>query len=186
MQTPASCYSFPARSPGAPVMRGPRRLDPDRAVDHLPRLYRAARAWARSREEAEDLVQETYARVLARPRFLRGEDELGYLLRALRNTLVSQRRAESRRPQTAPLVEEGALRGHPGDDPAEAAQTREVYAAIHELPDEFRDALVAVDIAGLSYGEAAQALGVPEGTVTSRLFRARDRVARRLEDRPEI
>ena len=126
-------------------------------------------------------MQETYARVLARPRFLRGEDELGYLLGALRNTLVSQRRAQSRRPQTAPLVEDSALGGHSRADPAEAAETREVYAAIDELPEEFRDALVAVDIAGLSYGEAARALGVPEGTVTSRLFRARDRVARRLE-----
>jgi RNA polymerase sigma-70 factor (ECF subfamily) len=161
-------------------MRAPRRLDPDRAVEHLPRLYRAARAWTRSREEAEDLVQETYARVLARPRFLRGEDELGYLLRALRNTLVSQRRAASRRPQTAPLLEDVALGGHSGDDPANAAESRQVFAAIHELPEEFRDALVAVDIVGLSYGEAARVLGVPEGTVTSRLFRARDRVAGRL------
>ena len=58
-----------------------RRLDPDRVAEHLPRLYRAARAWTRSREEAEDLVQETYARVLARPRRLRNADELGYLLR---------------------------------------------------------------------------------------------------------
>src|SRR4051794_41936220 len=87
-------------------MRAPRRLDPDRAVVHLPRLYRAARAWSRSREEAEDLVQETYARVLSRPRVIRGEGELGYLLRALRNTLVSQRRAEGRRPTTSPLLEE--------------------------------------------------------------------------------
>jgi RNA polymerase sigma-70 factor (ECF subfamily) len=162
-------------------MRAPRRLDPDRAVEHLPRLYRAARAWTRSREEAEDLVQETYARVLARPRVLRGDDELGYLLRALRNTLVSRRRTESRRPQTTPLIDELAVGARSGDDPAEAVETHEVYAAIHELPDEFRDVLVAVDVVGLSYGEAARALGVPEGTVTSRLFRARDRVARRLE-----
>jgi RNA polymerase sigma-70 factor (ECF subfamily) len=158
----------------------PHRLDPDRAVEHLPRLYRAARASVRSREEAEDLVQETYARVLARPRFLRGEEELGYLLRALRNTLVSQRRAAGRRPQTMELVEDEAVAGHAGQDPANAAESREVYAAINELPEEFREALVAVDIVGLSYGEAARALGVPEGTVTSRLFRARDRVARKL------
>ena len=162
-------------------MRAPRRLDPDRAVEHLPRLYRAGRAWTRSREEAEDLVQDTYARVLARPRFLRGEDELGYLLRALRNTLVSRRRAESRRPQTAPLVDEpSAVRSDSGD-PAEAVESHQVYTAIHELPEDFRDALVAVDIVGLSYGEAARALGVPEGTVTSRLARARARVADRLE-----
>ncbi len=161
-------------------MRAPRRLDPDRAVEHLPRLYRAARAWTRSREEAEDLVQETYARVLAKPRLLRGEDELGYLLRSLRNTLVGQRRAERRRPVTAELADEGRLGTRASDDPAAATETREVYAAIAALPSEFRDALVAVDVAGLSYPEAARALGVPEGTLTSRLFRARDRVARSL------
>ena len=157
-------------------MRVPRRLDPDRAVEHLPRLYRAARAWTRSREEAEDLVQETYARVLARPRLLREEGEVGYLLRALRNTLISQRRTEGRRPVTAELVEDLAG-GRAGDDPAETVETRRVYAAIAELADEFREALIAVDIVGLSYQEAARALGVPEGTLTSRLFRARDRVA---------
>jgi RNA polymerase sigma-70 factor, ECF subfamily len=163
------------------VLPALRRLDPDRAVEHLPRLYRAARAWTRSREDAEDLVQETYARVLARPRFLRGEDELGYLLRALRNALVSRRRAESRRPQTTELVEEPAA-ARSGDDPVDSVESRQVYAAIQELPEEFREALVAVDIVGLSYGEAARALGVPEGTVTSRLARARDRVASRLEE----
>lgn len=157
-------------------MRVPRRLDPDRAVEHLPRLYRAARAWTRSREEAEDLVQETYARVLARPRLLREVDEVGYLLRALRNTRISQRRTEGRRPVTTELVDDLA-RGRAGDDPAETVETRRVYAAIAELADEFREALVAVDIVGLSYQEAARALGVPEGTLTSRLFRARDRVA---------
>jgi RNA polymerase sigma-70 factor, ECF subfamily len=160
----------------------PRRLDPDRVVEHLPRLYRTARAWTRSREEAEDLVQETYARVLARPRFLRNEDEVGYLLRAMRNTLVSRQRARSRRPQTTPLVEDVGAAASSRADPARAAEVRQVYAAIHELPAEFRDALVAVDVTGLSYEEAARALGIPEGTLTSRLFRARDRVARRLEE----
>src|SRR6266480_514707 len=110
---PASCLA---------LMRAPRRLDPDSVVEHLPRLYRAARAWTRSREEAEDLVQETYARVLARPRLLRGEDELGYLLRALRNTLISQRRAEGRRPVTTELVEESAVGTRASDDPAEATE----------------------------------------------------------------
>jgi RNA polymerase sigma-70 factor, ECF subfamily len=161
-------------------MRPPRRLDPDRVVEHLPRLYRAARAWTSSREEAEDLVQETCAHVLARPRLLTGEDELGYLVRALRNTLVSQRRATSRRPATASLTDDLPLAAPASDDPAEMLEINEVYAAIAEMPDEFRDALVAVDLAGLSYQEAARALRVPEGTVTSRLFRARDRLARRL------
>lgn len=165
-------------------MRPPRRLDPDRVGEHLPRLYRAARAWTDSREEAEDLAQETSARVLARPRFLRGESELGYLLRALRNTLISQRRAQSRRPATTPYEEELAGGARSVDDPARAAELREVHAAIAELPEEFRDALVAVDVAGLSYPEAARALRIPEGTLTSRLFRARDRVGRRMGGEP--
>jgi RNA polymerase sigma-70 factor (ECF subfamily) len=163
-------------------MRAPRRLDPERAVQHLPQLYRAARAWTRSHEEAEDLVQDMYARVLARPRMLRGEDELGYLLRALRNTLISGLRTQRRRPETTELVDDTVLGTRPSDDPAAAAEIRRVHAAIAELPDEFRDALVAVDIAGLSYQEAARAFGVPEGTLTSRLFRARDRVARLLSE----
>lgn len=162
-----------------------RRLDPERAVEHLPRLYRAARAWTRSREEAEDLVQDMYTRVLSRPRLIRGEDELGYLLRALRNTLISRRRAERRRPVTTELLDESPLGSRAKDDPAEALQTRQVFAAIADLPEDFRDALVAVDVAGLSYPEAAKALGVPEGTLTSRLFRARDRVARMLSEGAE-
>jgi len=161
-------------------MRVPRRLDPDRVVEQLPPLYRAARAWTSSREEAEDLVQETCAHVLARPRLLTGEDELGYLLRALRNTLISQRRSERRRPVTTELDEDLAVGTRLSDDPAVAVENRQVFSAIEELPEEFRDALVAVDVAGLSYEEAARALGIPEGTLTSRLFRARDRVARRL------
>ena len=165
----------------------PRRLDPGRVVAHLPRLYHAARAWTSSREEAEDLVQETCVRVLARPRLLYGEDELGYLMRALRNVLVSQRRAADRRPQAVELRDDEQLQSLGADvarsrdgDPVASAAHAEVMAAIAELPDEFRDALVAVDVAGLSYREAARLLGLPEGTVTSRLFRARDRVAARL------
>jgi predicted DNA-binding protein (UPF0251 family) len=96
-----------------------------------------------------------------------------------RNTLISQRRTERRRPATAELADDLAG-GRATDDPAESVEIRQVYAAIADLADEFREALVAVDIVGLSYQEAARALGVPEGTLTSRLFRARDRVARRM------
>ena len=168
-------------------LRIPHRLDPDQIVEHLPRLYRAARAWTGSREDAEDLVQETCALVLARPRLVR-EDDVGYLMRAMRNTLVSQRRAEARRPVASRLDEESddgvSDRAAPRGDAAHAAENAEVFAAISELPAEFRDALVAIDVAGLSYQEAAGVLGVPEGTVTSRLFRARDRLARRLGAEP--
>jgi RNA polymerase sigma-70 factor, ECF subfamily len=150
-------------------------------VTHLPVLYRAARAWTSSREDAEDLVQETIAQSLARPRLLRSEGDVGYLMRAMHNVLVSQYRTAGRRPVPTPLTEDLALTDAAGIDPARAAELHEVLTAIAELPDEFRDAIVAVDVAGLSYTEAAHALNVPEGTVTSRLSRARDRLAQRLE-----
>ena len=76
-----------------------RRLDPTSLGQHLDALYRAAWALCGSHEDAEDLVQETFARVLARPRVIRG-DERGYLMRALRNTFYSRLRTASRRPQT--------------------------------------------------------------------------------------
>jgi RNA polymerase sigma-70 factor, ECF subfamily len=158
-----------------------RELDPARLGDHLDRLFRAAWALCGSRQDAEDLVQETYLRVLARPRFLRGEDDLGYLLRALRNTFLNQRRAAARRPRADPLPE-GAefVEQRSTSDPEKALEASEVYAAVAALPDDFRDVLVAVDVAGLSYDEAATALGIPPGTVMSRLYRGRQQVARRL------
>ena len=60
-----------------------------------------------------------------------------------------------------------------------------MFAVIAALADPFRDALVAVDVAGLSYGEAAELLGTKEATITSRLFRARAQVARGMESTPQ-
>jgi RNA polymerase sigma-70 factor, ECF subfamily len=158
-----------------------RALDPARVGDHLDRLYRAAWALCGSREAAEDLVQETYARVLARPRLLRHDNDLGYLLRALRNTFLTQRRSESRRLRHVPLPDgQDLLPDLAVREPPAALEAREVYAAIAALPDHYRDVLVAVDVAGLSYREASSALRVPEGTVMSRLHRARRQVARRM------
>ncbi|HSD81771.1 MAG TPA: RNA polymerase sigma factor, partial [Solirubrobacteraceae bacterium] len=155
-----------------------RPLDPAALGDHVDRLYRAAWALCGSREDAEDLVQETFARVLAKPRRVHASGELPYLLVTLRHTFVSGRRAASRRPVTAPLPEDL----EPADQrtalrPEEAAAAHEVFAHIAALPGHFRDALVAVDVAGLSYGEAAEMLGIPEATVACRLHRARAHVA---------
>src|SRR3954453_20796568 len=82
-----------------------RQLDPEHLGDHIDRLYRAAWALCGSREEAEDLVQDTFARVLAKPRVLRSDDDIGYLWRVLRNTFVSSRRTAARRPRSAPMPE---------------------------------------------------------------------------------
>jgi RNA polymerase sigma-70 factor, ECF subfamily len=166
------------------------RLDPQALVTHLDRLYRVAWALCGSREEAEDLVQETAARVLAKPRRLHGHDELAYLVRALRNTFLLTRRTRSRRPRevaTLDQVETAEVRGAGGGaaasrlgSPAAALEASELFAAIAALPEDFRHALVAVDVAGLSYKEAADLLDTREATIASRLFRARERVAQAL------
>jgi RNA polymerase sigma-70 factor, ECF subfamily len=158
-----------------------RQLDPQSLGDHIDRLYRAARALCRSREEAEDLVQETFARVLSRPRTLRADNDLGYLLRALRNTFLSTRRTASRRPRTEPCPDQlEFIEDRQAVRPEASVEAAEVYAAISVLPDDFRDAIVAIDVVGLSYREAAHALGVREATITTRLYRGRRRVARAL------
>ncbi len=172
-----------------PSGAGPREgrlLDPSTLGDHIDRLFRAAWALSGSRADAEDLVQETFARVLAKPRRIRNDDDLGYLLRVLRNTFISWRRAAARR-----LAPEALADGFepvdpsPASRPEQAAEAGEVFAAIAALPESFRDALVAVDVSGLSYREAAELLGAKEATITSRLFRARAQVARGMESTPD-
>jgi RNA polymerase sigma-70 factor, ECF subfamily len=158
-----------------------RQLDPEALGDHIDRLYRAARGLCGSREEAEDLVQETFARVLRKPRILRSEDDLGYLLRVLRNTFISTRRAAARRPQvTAPPEALDMVEDRSSAQPEARIEAEEVYNAIAALPDDFRDAVVAIDLIGLSYREASRSLGVREATITTRLHRGRQRIARSL------
>jgi RNA polymerase sigma-70 factor, ECF subfamily len=160
-----------------------RQLDPEGLGDHIDRLYRAARALCASREESEDLVQETFARVLRKPRMLRSEDDLGYLLRVLRNTFISARRAASRRPQA--VVPPGTFdrfEATGGAQPEARIEGAELYALIRALPPDFRDAVVAIDVIGLSYNQAARALRVREATIATRLHRGRQRVARGLSE----
>ena len=154
-----------------------RLLDPHAAADHLSRLYRLAWSLCGSRHLAEELTQETYARVLARPRRLKGND-FHYLARTLRNVLSDHWRAERRRPVPVGddvLVDE--LHAAGAGDPEAAARVGEVYAEIGRLPGHLREVVAAVDVAGLTYAETAVALRIPNGTVMSRLFRARERLA---------
>jgi RNA polymerase sigma-70 factor (ECF subfamily) len=166
----APYYGVSARlAPAAPHV-----LDADRLGDHLDRLYRAALGLTGSPADAEDLVQDVCVRVLAKPRLVTNGDDLGYLLRVLRNTFISNRRTAARRPAAATAPEDlERLEGRSGADPERALEARELYARIAGLPDHQRDALVAVDLLGLSYKEAAATLDVPTGTIMSRLFRAR-------------
>src|SRR5262249_3357119 len=110
---------------------------------------------------------------------LRRDEDLGYLLRVLRNTFLNTRRTASRRPQQAQLLDDAPI-AEPRTtvQPDAAAQASELFEAIAALPDDFRDVIVAVDVVGLSYGAAAGAFRTKEATLTSRLYRARDRVAK--------
>jgi RNA polymerase sigma-70 factor, ECF subfamily len=133
-----------------------------------------------SRQIAEDLVQETYVKVLSRPRLLRKDDDLGYLIKALRNTWYSHLRTErGRRAATAPGGESPEELGVPASrgDPETSLEAATVLDAVSQLPVQYREVVTAVDVAGLSYAEAARALGVRQGTVMSRLYRGREQVA---------
>jgi len=166
-----------AAAPPAPSA-APRPLDPERLGDHFDRLYRAALAMCGCPHTAEDLVQDTYLKVLRRPRLLRNGDDLGYLLGTLRNVHVSSLRTASRRPRgTDAEVDLEVFADRCSPAPDEAAEHREILAAVAALDAPFRDAVVAVDVAGLTCREAARALGVREGTIMSRLFRARRKLA---------
>jgi RNA polymerase sigma-70 factor (ECF subfamily) len=157
------------------LLARPRRLDPNRLSDHVDAMYRAAWALCGSPHDAEDLVQETFLNVLKRPRMIQNGNELGYLLRALRNTYATHYRSAARRPTTRELFDNDAPPQHESE-----ISSRELMEAIATAPAAYRDAVIAVDVIGLSYAEAARALRTREATITSRLHRGRQHVAREL------
>jgi RNA polymerase sigma-70 factor (ECF subfamily) len=162
-------------------------LDADTALRHLDRMHAAALALCGNRADAEDLVQDTLLGILHRPRRLRGDSELAYLMTMLRNRFIDDRRSAARRQTTiglSHLPESADPRA--GLRPDHLAADREVLGAVHELASPFRETVVAVDVLGLSYKEAAQALDVPVGTVMSRLARGRDRVVSALAPEREL
>ena len=152
-------------------------LDPDTAAQHRYRLLAVARALTGSQQLAEDLTQETYARVLAKPRRLsEGGADFPYLVRALRNVAKDHWRSEQRRPQVIGDLdpEDPSLRHD--REPHHEVMAQEVYAHVERLPLEFRNVVKAVDVFGLSYAQAAGTLRIPQGTVMSRLSRGRRRL----------
>ena len=171
--------------PVARVISARRLAASQRLPDQVDRLHRAAWALCGSPDDAEDLVQETFARVLARPRRLHRGDELPYLLGALRNTHLTALRTQQRRPSTVELpADESETMRSALAEPETALEQQELLATIAALPNEFRQALIAVDVVGLSYREAGRLLGVREATITTRLYRARRLIARTLSTPP--
>ena len=155
-------------------------LDADSALRHLDRLVAAARALCGNHADADDLVQDVFLSLLRRPRRLSRGSEPAYLLTMLRNAQVDRYRTATRRQTTALDEVDEPEDPRSGLRPERAAEQREVLDAVAALDSPFRETVVAVDVVGLSYKEAAQALGVPVGTVMSRLARGRERTVASL------
>ncbi len=147
-------------------------------------IYRVARHLVGSREEAEDLMQETYARAFRSWRsFTPGTNLRAWLLRILTNLNIDRGRRVQRQPDSQPLEEgdyflynrlEETTDG-PTDEErvVQRLSQNDVVGALSEVPHDFRDVIVLVDIGDFTYADAAQILDIPIGTVMSRLHRGR-------------
>jgi len=142
-------------------------------VELLPRLRRLARALAGHVHEADDLVQITIERALSRAEQWRPDSPLpSWMFGILRNAWIDEGRVRRRRARVLVAEELGENVADPRADTY--AQALSVQAAVSQLSDEQREVIGLVLVEGLSYKEAAQVMGVPIGTLTSRLARARE------------
>ena len=157
---------------------------------YLDALYRIARRLTRRPADAEDLVQETYARALrGAGRFTPGTDLRAWLFRVLRNAFLDGRRHEERSPIDAqadpdalaevPASSEGWLRGDAELERLRRVVGEEIEEALRALPEDAR-MVVLLDVEGLGEAEIAEVMGCAPGTVKSRLYRARSALRVRL------
>ena len=158
----------------------------EEALDLSDQVFRVARHLVGSREEAEDLMQETYARAFRSWRsYTPGTNLRAWLLRILTNLNIDRGRRQQRTPQITSIDERGdyylydKLEAADGGKPLDEERVIEklsqgsIVDALAHVPHDFRDVLVLVDIGEFSYADAAQILDIPIGTVMSRLHRAR-------------
>jgi RNA polymerase sigma-70 factor, ECF subfamily len=150
------------------------------ALVHLDALYSFALKLARARDEAEDLVSDTILRALERwEQYRLGTNIRAWLFTILYHLFVSRKRRIDAREVSESDTGPGRAAGDAvGDaDPEgtfyDSFLDDEIVRAIDALPDEYRTTVVLSDIQELRYAEIAQILGIPEGTVKSRLFRGR-------------
>jgi len=167
----------------------------EEALQLSDQVYRVARRMVSTREEAEDLVQDTYARAFRSwQQYTPGTNLRAWLLRILTNLNIDRGRRVQRTPEQQPL-EEGDYYLYnrlestmPDENPdeervLERLSQNAVVDALAEVPHDFRDVLVLVDIGEFSYAEAAQILDIPIGTVMSRLHRGRRILKQQLAEK---
>lgn len=153
----------------------------EHVVPHLDILYRTARSLTRTPSDAEDLVQETLLRAFRAIDRFDGRYPKAWLLTIMRNANINRARKK-----TPDLLDDPELTFErstkfaetvtPEDDVVEPIFDAAVQQAFDRLPTDFRNVVELVDLNGLAYAEAAELLGVPVGTVMSRLHRARKRI----------
>jgi RNA polymerase sigma-70 factor (ECF subfamily) len=166
----------------------------EEALGLADQVYRVARRLAGTREEAEDLVQDTYARAFRSWRtYTPGTNMRAWLLRILTNLNLDRGRRIQRSPDVQPLeegdyylanrlVEASGEQALEQDRVVEQLSQDSIVSALSSLPHDFRDVVVLVDIGDFSYADAAQILDVPIGTVMSRLHRGRRLLKQQLAD----
>ena len=157
----------------------------EEALSLSDQVYGVARRLVGSREEAEDLVQETYARAFRfSHRFQPGTHLRAWLFQILRNTFLTFYRRETHQPVLLDRdLDDGPEEAPSGEAPDPAVVTTlDLERALAELPEEFRSVLLLADLEELTLHEIGQVMDIPIGTVKSRLFRARRMARRRLAD----
>ncbi len=161
---------------------------------HLDAAYNLAHWLTRDAQDAQDCVQEAVLRALRYFDGFRGGDGRAWLLTIVRNTCFSLLKDRREQPlmdydDHQPMLDEIAEESPYGGDPQmlllRAGESRRVEAAMLALPAEFREVLVLREIEELAYKQIADIVGVPIGTVMSRLSRARHRLRRLLLELPE-
>jgi len=205
VQTVRRLLGWRAMTDGAPSAAETRRLGEEararvrfeeEALGLSDQVYRVARRLAGSREEAEDLVQQTYERAFRSWRqYTPGTNLRAWLLRILTNLNIDKGRRQQRTPQTTSLDNEAGdyylynkLESQVPDENPDEERVLEklsqdsIVDALAEVPHDFRDVIVLVDIGEFSYADAAQILDVPIGTVMSRLHRGRRILKKNLAD----
>jgi RNA polymerase sigma-70 factor (ECF subfamily) len=167
----------------------------EEALSHAEQLYRIAVRLAGGRQAAEDLVQETYLRAFRAWRTYRpGTNLAAWLATIMRNANLDELRRQSRRPPQEPLDDDGdyylynrlaEASPQPQDEVIARLSATAIVSALGDLPPNFREVVVLVDVGDFTYADAAGILGIPIGTVMSRLYRGRRLLKRALADRAE-